>query len=274
MSAAKPAAVRQPGRRPQSQATSRPVGKQPVPALALPLSRQDLIAATVDLVSREGVGRVSMRRLAGMLGVSATALYYHCKDKRELLDLAAEVIVGQMRLDHEVDDWRDELRLLLLKQQTVLRSHPGIGRYLFDRRESAAALCWMNIFLDVLLRAGFDGAPTVRAFSHIVTHINPLFLIDEATEIDQSGIAPSELATVIKERPGEFAAVEHLFAHLAPVSFDDVFEFGVDPLIEMIAGELKAAKAVRPGAPHGRRKPAGGDARGPARRAGSTPIKR
>ena len=207
-----------------------------------PLTRQDLISATVDLVAREGVAGVSMRRVAGILGVTATALYYHCKDKRELLDLAAEAIVREMRLDHPVDDWQTELRLLLLKQQSVLRSHPGIGRLLFDRRGSAAALCWMNIFLDVLLRAGFQGEVAVRAFSHIVTHINPLFLMDDAAEVDQSGLAPSELETVITERPGEFAAVEQLFDYLAPVTFDEVFAFGVDPLIETIAVELKAAK--------------------------------
>jgi AcrR family transcriptional regulator len=209
------------------------------------LSRDDLIAATVDLVAREGVGRVSMRRIASILGVSATALYYHCKDKRELLDLTAEAIVRQMRLEHRPDDWREELRLLLLKEQEVLRSHPGIGRFLFDRRGSAAALCWMDIFLDVLLRAGFSGEEAVRAFSHIVTHINPLFLLDDASDADQAGVAPVEIEAVISARPGEFAAVERLLGHLAPVSFDDVFVFGVDPLIETIAGELESSSAPR-----------------------------
>lgn len=208
------------------------------------LSRQDLIAATADLISRTGVQRMSMRLLAGELGVTATAIYYHVRDKRELLELTAEAIVGQIRLAEPVDDWRQELRLLLLQQQLVLRRYPGIGRFLFDYRDAPAAIAWMNTFLDVLLRAGFEGSAAVDAFGRIATHVNPLFLIGDTVEGNQTGLARPGLADVIKSHPGEYTAVERLLPHLAPVSFDEVFAAGVDSVVDSLAAELKATRRL------------------------------
>ncbi len=183
-----------------------------------------------------------MRLLAGELGVSATAIYYHVRDKQELLELTAESVVGQIRLSEPVDDWRQELRQLLLEQQRVLRHYPGIGRFLFDHRDAPAAVGWMNTFLDVLLRAGFTGAAAVDAFGRIVSHVNPLFLVGEAVDSGGTGLAQPGLEGVIRSRPGEYPAVERLLPHLTPVSFDDVFASGVDSIVAGLEAELRAVR--------------------------------
>jgi TetR/AcrR family tetracycline transcriptional repressor len=185
---------------------------------------------------------MSMRMLAGELGVSATAIYYHVRDKQELLELTAEAVVSEIRLSEPVADWRQELRLLLLAQQRVLRHYPGIGRFLFDHRDAPAAIGWMNTFLDVLLRAGFTDTAAVEAFGRIVSHVNPLFLVGETVESRETGLAQPGLEEVIRSRPGEYPAVERLLPHLTPVSFDDVFAAGVDSIVAGLDAELKATK--------------------------------
>jgi TetR/AcrR family transcriptional regulator, tetracycline repressor protein len=185
---------------------------------------------------------MSMRLLAGELGVTATAIYYHVRDKQELLELTAEAVVSQIRLSEPVEDWRQELRQLLLEQQRVLRHYPGIGRFLFDHRDAPAAIGWMNTFLDVLLRAGFTGTAAVDAFGRIVSHVNPLFLVGEAGESHATGLAQPGLEEVIRSRPGKYLAVERLLPHLTPVSFDDVFAAGVDSIIVGLDAELRAMR--------------------------------
>jgi TetR/AcrR family tetracycline transcriptional repressor len=212
--------------------------RSPAPAL----SRHDLIALTAELIARDGVRRISMRQVAGELGVSATAIYYHVRDKQELLELTAEAIVSQIRLDRQIEDWREELRLLLRKQQNVLRRYPGIGRFLFDHRDAPAAVAWMDIFLGVLLRAGFEGSAAVDAFGRIVSHVNPLFLLGDTVDGDQASMARPGVEAVVKAQPGQFAAVEKLLPHLKPVSFDDVFTSGADAIVESLAAELKATR--------------------------------
>ena len=49
------------------------------------LSRETVIRAALDLLNEVGVDGLSTRRLAERLGVQQPALYWHFKNKRELL---------------------------------------------------------------------------------------------------------------------------------------------------------------------------------------------
>ncbi len=60
------------------------------------LSRARLVAAALDLVHREGLEALSMRGLADRLDVKAASLYWHVRDRRELLELLAESILGSV----------------------------------------------------------------------------------------------------------------------------------------------------------------------------------
>jgi AcrR family transcriptional regulator len=54
------------------------------------LSRQAIIEAARALLEAEGIEAVSLRRVAGALGVTAPALYAHVTDKRDLLQGVAD----------------------------------------------------------------------------------------------------------------------------------------------------------------------------------------
>jgi AcrR family transcriptional regulator len=54
------------------------------------LSRQAIIEAARTLLAAEGIEAVSLRRVAGALGVTAPALYAHVTDKRDLLQGVAD----------------------------------------------------------------------------------------------------------------------------------------------------------------------------------------
>ena len=50
------------------------------------LSRQRVLEVAVDLLDREGLEGLSMRRLGKELGVEAMSLYRHVANKSDLLD--------------------------------------------------------------------------------------------------------------------------------------------------------------------------------------------
>jgi AcrR family transcriptional regulator len=60
------------------------------------LSRARLVAAALDLVHAEGLEALSMRGLADRLDVKAASLYWHVRDRRELLELLAESILDRV----------------------------------------------------------------------------------------------------------------------------------------------------------------------------------
>jgi AcrR family transcriptional regulator len=60
------------------------------------LSRASLVSAALGLVQDEGLEALSMRALADRLNVKAASLYWHVRDRRELLELLAESILDNV----------------------------------------------------------------------------------------------------------------------------------------------------------------------------------
>ncbi|MCT1368062.1 TetR/AcrR family transcriptional regulator [Kocuria sp. HSID16901] len=54
------------------------------------LTQERILSTALSLLSEYGLGDLSMRRVASELGVAPGALYYHVKNKQELLTLLAE----------------------------------------------------------------------------------------------------------------------------------------------------------------------------------------
>lgn len=74
-----------------------------------------------------------MRRLAAELGVTAMSVYWYVDTKDDLLELALDSVMGEMRLPDEADterDWRDHLRSLADEYRTLLTGHAWVARLL------------------------------------------------------------------------------------------------------------------------------------------------
>lgn len=74
---------------------------QKAPRQTLTLER--IVAEAVALLDDEGVGRLTMRRLAERLDTGSTTLYWHVKTKDDVLDLAMDEVFGEVRLDDLID---------------------------------------------------------------------------------------------------------------------------------------------------------------------------
>ncbi len=61
-----------------------------------PLTREAISTAARDILVREGLHAVSLRRVASMLGVTAPALYAHVVDKRDLLQGIVEQEINRL----------------------------------------------------------------------------------------------------------------------------------------------------------------------------------
>ena len=71
------------------------------------LSRERLVAAALALVQDEGLDGLSMRALAERLDVKASSLYWHVRDRKELLELVGESFLESVpRPRSPGDGWR------------------------------------------------------------------------------------------------------------------------------------------------------------------------
>ena len=65
----------------------------------IPLSRDRVLAAAVELADRDGIDSLTMRALASDLGVEAMSLYYHVANKEDLLDGMVDAVVVEMNAE-------------------------------------------------------------------------------------------------------------------------------------------------------------------------------
>ena len=70
------------------------------------LTRERVIDAAIALAEREGLGELSMRRLAAELGSGTMSLYNHVSDKDDLFDGMVERVLAVVRVTSS-PDWRD-----------------------------------------------------------------------------------------------------------------------------------------------------------------------
>lgn len=94
------------------------------------LDRVGVLTAAVALADAEGLSAVTMRRVAGSLGVEAMSLYHHVPSKAALLEGIVEAVLAEgdvelRRLEGTgPDDWRFLVRERCLVSREVMLRHP------------------------------------------------------------------------------------------------------------------------------------------------------
>src|SRR5215472_17775979 len=90
------------------------------------LSQAAVVERGMALADAEGLEAVTIRRLAAELGVTPMALYWHFRNKEELLAGLADRVWAEIDVDvDQAAPWQQQLRALLTSLVQVLRAHPS-----------------------------------------------------------------------------------------------------------------------------------------------------
>lgn len=145
------------------------------------LNRERVLAAALELVDREGLSALSMRRLGAELGVEAMALYRYAASKDALLDGLVEALYLELeeRLDAEpgpgaeaeVPAWRAGLHRIARATYDICLAHPQAVPLLSTRmlavplaRRPTAVLRDHERVLVLLREAGLDDDRAAAVF--------------------------------------------------------------------------------------------------------------
>jgi TetR/AcrR family transcriptional regulator, tetracycline repressor protein len=96
------------------------------------LTQARVLEAAHELVADEGVAGLTMRALAGRLGVLPNALYSHVATKNALVDALLDDLLAQVaEPDADVEDPIDGLRMMMTSTFEVLVAHADlVGLYI------------------------------------------------------------------------------------------------------------------------------------------------
>jgi AcrR family transcriptional regulator len=98
------------------------------------LSVEQVVTAAIGLADTDGLGAVTMRHVARILGVVPMSLYTYVPGKAELLDLMLDTVYSRMpHGDLAGRPWRDRLTAIAQENQELFDLHPWVAEVATSR---------------------------------------------------------------------------------------------------------------------------------------------
>ena len=224
----------------------------------VPLTRDAIIDAALRILDQEGIDGLSMRRVAQELNTGAGSLYWHVRNKEELLQLLFERVTAEIELpEPDPSRWREQLRELGHRMRAIMSSHRDIARVSLGRIPSGPTIALFTEWLFELLRP--VGIP-----DRVIAYLGDLaglyvgaFAFEESLGIASptgEDLPPEQIVEMFKgyvqslpadRFPHTVSAVDLLFGG----DQDERFEFGLDLMIRGL--ETYVRPGNRPGTGEG-----------------------
>lgn len=208
-----------------------------------PVTRDRAVRVAVARADAGGLESLSMRKLAAELGVEAMSLYYHVKNKDDLIDAMMELVVSEMVLPAAGADWRtalheraESVRLVLVKHQWAIAQ--------LDARSTQATLRHLDATIGCLREAGMSMPMVGHSLSIIDSYVRGFVMQETSLPLDESGDISSATERIMEKQP----MMAELFPQLHEMAVTNIlqpgyaygneFEFG----LRLILDGLEAAQ--------------------------------
>ena len=201
-----------------------------------------IVAASIELIERDGAERFTLRRLGRALGCDPTAIYRHFRDKDELLRGIADELIAGLTVDLPGDaGWRLVVTEACVRLRRALVTQPHLAAFARSGpplHPNEFALT--ERLLTELGRAGFASDDAASSYHALIELTVGSATLDAAVE---SLSADDRAETYARWRraysaldpamhPSSVAAADHLYEGSA----EDRFRCALDRLLDGIGG--------------------------------------
>jgi AcrR family transcriptional regulator len=233
------------------------------------LTVQEIVTSAIAIADSEGLGAVSMRKVAECLGRSPMGLYTYVPGKAELLDLMLDAVLADLPTTYDRDDgWRAAAERCARDSWAFYERHPwvlqvagsrgSLGPNVFAQSEAQA-----RVFAGL----GLSGVEMARAMGVLASFVRGAAkAVSDAREAEwATGLSDDDWwnarAPLLEEIQAEMGdcypiltcmAEEHAFDQLdrpddtTPYLVQealDTFEFGLQRLLDGLEAHIAAAQA-------------------------------
>ncbi|MDQ4126705.1 MAG: TetR/AcrR family transcriptional regulator C-terminal domain-containing protein [Actinomycetota bacterium] len=212
------------------------------------LTREWILRAALRVADEEGIGALSMRRLAAELGVDPMAIYHHVPGKGAVLAGMVELVYGEMRASAATGAaWQDLVRENARTLREVTRAHPNLVLHLVSNPEAgaAAALEANEALFGALVAAGFPPRVVLRAADLVVDYVNGFALGEAGGTLGGPGERDWFRALLEAQPTDKYPALRCVYDGVTEEESRSDFEYGLD----VILAGLEAARAGQESAP-------------------------
>lgn len=195
------------------------------------LTTDQLVAAALAVIDREGLSALTMRAVAKELGMATMGLYRYVSDRQALEVLVVDHVFRSVDLTLPAADWPDRIRLLLDRVRVAVARHPAVVPLVLRHRQAApTSLRCIETMLSVLADGGHTGLDRVIAQRTLVGYLLGFLQNEHYAALTGSGtITMSELS------PDEFPHLVRTAAEARTVAPDEEFRRGLDIVLRGLA---------------------------------------
>ena len=206
-----------------------------------PLTRERIVSAALQIVDREGLKALSMRRLGAQLGVDPMAVYYHVPNKEALLDAIVEAVMAEIDLaaDNPGDPAEERILCAARAYRDAMLAHANALPIVLSRGpRTPVAMRPVELLVGILRDAGLPPSQAMAGMNAIAATVRGTI----AMVADDSAAPPTpeELEAMAAQFPAD--EFPHLLeaAMCAGDYLNEDFEFGVRALARGLLGSVRA----------------------------------
>lgn len=211
------------------------------------ITRAAILGSALEIIHRDGVDGLSMRRLGEAVGRDPMVLYRHLPNKAAVLDGVVEMVFEQLSLDTTSGHWTVALRTFAHDFRDMALAHPNVVPLLVTRplatplgMRPRGVLRQLEDVLRLLTGVGLSGVDALHVYRALFGFLYGHVL----TELQEVVERPEETDDVLRlglhRLPiGEFSHLRVLAPILAS-SYDGLTELdrGLDILLSGLAAKL------------------------------------
>ena len=189
------------------------------------LTKERIVDAGMATFAEVGYHGLSMRQVAERLGAHAGSLYYHVRNKNDLLAMMADRVCRQaydagtaaLAVLPPESTWQDEIDAQATALRRVIEQHPGGAILLAESPKtlSPGALSIMERLLRTLSAAGVPTEHRIIAADTLLSHVTGFVLQEQAT-FEIPAVTAQTYADLVERFP-------HVFKEAPRLSQDEKF---------------------------------------------------
>ncbi|CAG7644776.1 TetR/AcrR family transcriptional regulator C-terminal domain-containing protein [Paenibacillus allorhizosphaerae] len=216
----------------------------------IPLDRARILETALFLLDEIGLKELSMRKIADKLQVKTASLYYHVKDKEELMQLLSDRISGEIVWPETSLSWQEQIYQWAGQFRKVLLSHRDAVE-LFNQMIAMGyeRLTQIERLYQLLVSAGFSD-PHVPWIASMLKNYVQGFAAEEVqlhiiarhhhSSFEELG---EQYDQFYRKLPAErFPNMIRLATYTTKTNWENEFRFGLSVLIEGFSAKLMRGK--------------------------------
>jgi AcrR family transcriptional regulator len=210
------------------------------------LTRERIVAAGIAIADRDGLPRVSVRRIAAQLDSSPMSLYHYVPSKRDLLNLMLDAANADFGWPAKtITDWRGVLCHFARESRRCLKQHPWVNQlHASDPEYGPESIRILEWLLTSLSKVGLDVKTAIQVIRVLYVFVNGFVAAESSgsstrngqgrrPSVNQPTFAKAILAT------GDYPHVKRFIEITAEIPDDQGFEHALDLILNGIASEIQ-----------------------------------